>query len=616
MGTFFCFHSSEKITRKISREINYITKTKKKFNEKSDSFILSALRYDAKESKVLVDMIKIEISNSNITFKKRFLYLCLLDKLIIGNVVYLQLSYQNNLLSYIVMLSDKVNKKEYLKYSEKEEEVMLLCNLAVSCLNKWYEKYSGISDESIELLTEFKNNYFVNYSNSENDSRESETGNDEFNNLETNQSDNLFSEDSNVLIDLRPQGNATLSNTVSNNSASSCEFVGFEIKVNPDDFFDKTSKITTNNLCNNILNQNILIENEFEGEINENFDKKDTDSTLIESKSIKMHCIENPSMNNEIETIETKYNLLKEKYLFLVQKNEYLRSRLEYYEDFNLFPKGITKEDKSEKKNNFELFSNLSNTIDLSSSFLKNFSNLILNNDWILFEDNLIQIGIKLQFSENIGSFNLYLGNKLPTRLEDFTITFNCSYIHPKALSIIKKNKIEHPNYVSGKQQICLIFSAECNDVYFGVPTVVIKFLLADNTPKMIELPFPILVSKFSYGIEQYSKDFISNLWHSEIYLMSQASTQINAKSSVNRTSEIVDKCKLNESFYLLIESEDYENTEKIIYLHGNVLNHQVIIQIRESTTNSYILRVRSDSGILSNSVLSILIFQTKDDTF
>ncbi|KAK9170995.1 Adaptin AP complex subunit alpha [Cryptosporidium meleagridis] len=608
MGTFFCFHSSERTIRKISHEIKYITKSKKKFDKKSNKFILNALKYDEKKSKILVDIIKIEISNSNAIFEKRFFYLRLLDGLIIGNATYLQLAYQNNLLSCIFMLTDSTNKEELFKHSEKEEEIMLLCNLATSCVNKWYEKYSSLNDESIQLLSEFANNYFVNSSNTENDSQENEINNNELIDLKTNQNDLLISEESNILNGLKPQGYRGLSNQVLSYSDSSCLF---EAEVDPD-LFDVTSKLIGNSSCEIVLNQDLSGENKFiEGGIIEACDK-DINSTVIEPETIKIDYAEGSNMNE----IETKYSLLKEKYLFLVQKNEYLKSRLEYYEDFNLLSKRITRENQSLKKNNIELFSNLPNNIDLSSSFLENFGNLILKNDWVLFEDNLIQIGVKFQFSENIGSFSLYLGNKLPNRLEDFTITFDYSYISPKALSIIKKNEVEYPSYVSGKQQICLIFNVECNDVYFGVPTVIVKFLLADNTPKVIEIPFPILVSKFSYKEEQYSNDFISNLWHSEVYLMSQASTQINTKSHINRILDVVSKCKLNESFYLLIENENNKETDKIIYLYGNVLNRKVIIQIRESTPNSYILRVRSDSGILSNSILSIVIFQIKDDTF
>ncbi|OII73736.1 adaptin AP complex subunit Alpha [Cryptosporidium ubiquitum] len=615
MGTFFCFHSSsERITRKISREINYITKTRKNFDEKANLFISGALKYDNKKSKILIDMIKIELSNSNAAFEKRYLYLCLLDKLIIGNVVYLQLSYQNNLLSYIAMLSEIVDKKEYFKCSEKEDNVMSLCSLAVSCINRWHEKYSGINDELIELLRKFTNN-FADSSNIENNSQKNEINNFELNNSIINPDDVLLSEESNNLVNLDIQVSTNLSSPISNNSVSLDKYVGFDAKDNLGDLLnEETSRMAANNLYDRTPNQNILIgDKSVEGDI-ENADENEIYSTSIQPKSTKVNFIENSVVYSEIETIEMKYNLLKEKYLFLIQKNEYLQSRLEYYEDFNVFPKKIAQDDCYEK-NNFELLGNLSNTTKLSSVFLENFNNLILNNDWILFEDNLIQIGVKFQFSENIGNCSLYFGNKLPTRLEDFKMEFNFSNVHPKALSIVKKDEIEYPSYISGKQQICLIFNAECKDVYFGVPTVVIKFLLTDNTPKTIELPFPIVLSKFSYGTEQYSTDFITNLWHSEIYLMSQASSQISLKSSVDCISEIINKCKLNESFYLFFENEDYKK-DQIIYLHGNVLNHQVIIQVRESTSQSYILRVRSDSGVLSNSILSIILFQTKVDTF
>lgn len=615
MGAFFCFHSSsERIRRKIIREINCITRTKKNFDKKSNIFILTALRYDKNKSKILIDIIKIELLNLNAAFEKRYLYLCLLDKLIIGNVVYLQLSHQNDLLSYIAMLSDIVNKKEYFKCSEKEDNITSLCSLALSCINKWHEKYSEINDKSIELLREYTSNYFLNSSNIVIDSQRNEMNDFELNNLIVNPDDSLISEKSDNLIDSNIQDNTNISSPISNNSNSLNKFIEF-YPDNPDYLFNKENpKMVANDLHDHIPNKNILVENKLTEIDIDKIYESDTKPSLIEQKSTEMDLIQNSDMYNKIETIEMKYKLLKEKYLFLVQKNEYLQSRLEYYEDFNMILKK-TAQDDYYKKNNFELFSNLSNITKLSSSFLENFNNLILNNDWILFEDNLTQIGVKFHFSENIGNCSLYFGNKLPTRLEDFKIVFNSSNVLPKALSIVKENEVECPSHVSGKRQICLIFNVECRDIYFGVPTIKIRFLLADNTPRTIELPFPIVVSKFSYGVEQYSKDFIRNLWHSEIYLMSQASSQINLKSSVNCVSEIINKCKLNESFYLIFENENDEKIDKIIYLHGNVLNHQVIIQVCESTSQSYILRVRSDSGILSNSILSIIIFQTRGDT-
>lgn len=616
MGIFFFLSSSPKRTiRKLNREINYVTKTKKKFDQKSNSFVLSALKYNNNKSKILVDVIKTGLSNVNAVFEKRYLYLCLLDKLIISKVVFLQHSYQNNLLSYIVMLSDTTDKKQYFKYSEKEENVMLLCNLAISCINKWYEKYSLMNDKSIEILRNFMNNYFSNSSEIESNSRECETKDFELNNLTVAQNDILLPEKSNISSNIEPEVEKKMHSPLSHNSISSNKFVESCIGDKNDISDKETSKNNSNDSCDYIPTQHDVLEKVFnEDNTNKIKESLDTDPSIIESKSIGMNCFDNSKLYSEIKTMEMKYNLLKEKYLFLVKKNEYLQSRLEYHEDFNVFTKTNTQDDCFKEKK-FQLFNNLSNIAELGDVFLENFNNLILNNDWILFEDNIIQIGLKFQFSDNFGYLNLYFGNKLPTRLEDFAITFNFSNIYPKALSIKKQDEVEHPSYVTGKQQICFNFEVECSDVYIGVPTVNVKFLLTDNTLKEVELPFPIVVSKFSYGKELYSRDFVPNRWHSDVFLMSQASTQTNTKSSISSISEIIDKCKLNDSFHLFVEN-DNEKAEKKIYLQGDVLNHQVIIQVSESTSHGFIIRVRSDSGILSNSILSIILFQINYGSF
>lgn len=611
MGIFFFIHSSSKRTiRKINREINCVTKTKKKFDQKSNSFVLSALKYNSSKSKLLVDVIKTGLSNINAAFEKRYLYLCLLDKLIISNVVFLQHSYQNNLLSYIVILSDTADNKQYFKYSEKEENIILLCNLANSCITKWYEKYSVMNDESVEILRDYVKNDLSNSLYIESNSRESETKYLELNDLSVAQNDILLPEKSNISSNLEPEVKQNIYSQISHNSISSNKFV-IESCAEGDnsDLSDKkTSKSNSNDSRNYITTKHDMLENAFGIDTNKIKENLDINSSIIESKSISMNCFDNSKLYSEIKTIEMKYNLLKEKYLFLVKKNEYLQSRLEYHEDFNVFTKKNTQTDCLQEKK-FQLFSNLSNIAELSDAFLKKFNSLILNNDWILFEDNIIQIGVKFKFSDNIGYLNLYFGNKLPTRLEDFSMTFNFSNVYPKALSIKKQNEVEYPSYITGKQQICFDFKVECSDVYIGVPTVNIQFLLTDNTPKEVELPFPIVVSKFSFGKELYSKDFVPTLWHSDVFLMSQASTQTNTKYSVSSISEVINKCRLNDSFHLFVENDDEKAGGKI-YLQGDVLNHQVIIQVSESTSHNFIFRVRSDSGILSNSILSIILFQ------
>ncbi|KAJ1614917.1 adaptin AP complex subunit alpha [Cryptosporidium canis] len=610
MGMSSCFSSSQKRTQlKIGREINYLTETKEVFEKKSSFFVLSASKYNNNKSKIIVDIIKAGISNIRLAFEKRYLYLSLLDKLILNNVAFLQYSYQNDLLSYILLISGDLDKQKCFDCSENDGSVGLLYNFSISCIKGWYEKYSLVNDESVGMLRDFMLSQFSNSSENIGSSLYDEADVIESNTLNIIQRDAPLPENSSTSPNSKADFKLELNIP---NSAS----LGVPNPVCDDCYSDTNKKEAfTDNLnspCDYTTDQCNILDDKFIG-----YDRSDVkgniDANLSISEPKQISIGFDGSSLNEMKTVEMKYNLLKEKYLFLVQKNEYLQSKLDYHEDFNVIARN---KQTCIQDNNFQLLGNTSSITELSDGFLKNFNNLIIHNDWILFEDNVIQLGVKFQISGSSGYFDLYFGNKLPTRLEDFALSFSFSNVYPNALSIKQHSEVGHPKYVIGKQQLCLNFKVECSDVYTGVPSVNIQFLFADNTPREIMLPFPLVVSKFSYEKDSYPIEFLPDLWHSEAFLMSQASTQTTVNSTVRNISDIVNMCKLNDTFRLFVENEDNGEVDKRIYLQGDVLNSDVIVQVNESTPHSFIFRVRSDSGILSNSILSIILFQIKNSSF
>ncbi|KAF7456493.1 adaptin c-terminal domain-containing protein [Cryptosporidium felis] len=619
MGASICFNfSTERLMQKICRKTALITQTKESFNKKSDKFTTNAISYNKKKANILVGIIKRELSNTENNIERRYLYLCLLDKLVIKNSLFLKLSFQNELVSYVILLSESINKNEQYKYFE-EDDTLLISNLAFSCLNKWYEKYSNLEDESIRQIKEYKFNYIntvSNYSLENEDSQNNIIANSPRNICESDHSipDNIDQ----INVGIKSEKNSSETNL--NAHTALFDFKSIEIQVDQPTVNKEVVIPCKTVLCSIDGTSNMKKSTDYNDELtNDSQDRIEIENEqeVVVPNNDELHCKTDlikkiSKLTDEIETIKDQYNALKEKYLLLIQKNDYLESRLEYYEDFNMYSNTKLQSEKKEKTR-FDLFKKIPELPNINKSFVSNFKQLISGNDWVLFENNLIQIGVKSHYSGNMGEISIYIGNKLPTRLEDFVTKINHWNICPKTLLITRNDKNLPPDYIAGKQQICLNYSIECRDIFFGIPTIQINFLLTDNFPKTIELPLPIVLCKFSFRIELEVESII-DLWHSDIFLLSQASLQLEFKSRPNSVSEIIDKCKLGESFSLIIGDE--ETREKRIYLIGNILSHYVIIQINEATQTCYNIRVRSDSGILSNSILSIIMFQVKDDVF
>jgi AP-2 complex subunit alpha len=49
------------------------------------------------------------------------------------------------------------------------------------------------------------------------------------------------------------------------------------------------------------------------------------------------------------------------------------------------------------------------------------FRRFVIKNNGVLFESDLLQIGVKCEFRQNLGRLYLFYGNKTPVQLKDFS---------------------------------------------------------------------------------------------------------------------------------------------------------------------------------------------------
>ncbi len=162
-----------------------------------------------------------------------------------------------------------------------------------------------------------------------------------------------------------------------------------------------------------------------------------------------------------------------------------------------------------------------------SSKFLQ----LCSINDGILFEDEIIQVGIKAKYSGlGEGVLGVYYGNKTSGILQNvqtryfFESTNSSSNLHLTTSPI--------PTQLGPKSQVCQRVSAQLSGAFVQSPRLTVSFLLPDNTPRSIPLRLPITINKFMQGRDLKVDEFFSN-WRIQLFLLNESSAVVNVSMNL-----------------------------------------------------------------------------------
>jgi AP-2 complex subunit alpha len=140
---------------------------------------------------------------------------------------------------------------------------------------------------------------------------------------------------------------------------------------------------------------------------------------------------------------------------------------------------------------------------------------LIINPNGVLYEDNMIQIGIKSEYQSNLGKLAIFYGNKLTKfDLEDFVATFDESAVI--AFTMVQNIKEKLTAGTQGHQ----MWGIEC----MGAPETLIlnvSFNIAKQ-PHSLRVALPLPITKFMSSVELSADDFISK-WKLLGHLEAQA---------------------------------------------------------------------------------------------
>ncbi|XP_062813722.1 AP-2 complex subunit alpha-1 isoform X7 [Anolis carolinensis] len=134
----------------------------------------------------------------------------------------------------------------------------------------------------------------------------------------------------------------------------------------------------------------------------------------------------------------------------------------------------------------------------------ENFLRFVCKNNGVLFENQLLQIGVKSEFRQNLGRMYLFYGNKTSVQFQSFTPTV--SYPGDLQSQLNVQTKAVEP-LVEGGAQVQQVLNIECLSDFTEAPLINIKFRYG-GTLQNLTLKLPITVNKFFQATEMQSQDF------------------------------------------------------------------------------------------------------------
>uniref|UniRef100_A0A8D0KNI1 AP-2 complex subunit alpha n=1 Tax=Salvator merianae TaxID=96440 RepID=A0A8D0KNI1_SALMN len=141
----------------------------------------------------------------------------------------------------------------------------------------------------------------------------------------------------------------------------------------------------------------------------------------------------------------------------------------------------------------------------LVSGAEENFLRFVCKNNGVLFENQLLQIGVKSEFRQNLGRMYLFYGNKTSVQFQSFTPTV--SYPGDLQSHILFTIVPSVEPLVEGGAQVQQVLNIECLSDFTEAPLINIKFRYG-GTLQNLTLKLPITVNKFFQATEMQSQDF------------------------------------------------------------------------------------------------------------
>uniref|UniRef100_A0A8C1WL36 AP-2 complex subunit alpha n=1 Tax=Cyprinus carpio TaxID=7962 RepID=A0A8C1WL36_CYPCA len=223
------------------------------------------------------------------------------------------------------------------------------------------------------------------------------------------------------------------------------------------------------------------------------------------------------------------------------------------------------------------------------------FLRFVCKNNGVLFENQLLQIGIKSEYRQNLGRMYLFYGNKTSVQFITFTTTLN-----------VQAKPVEP--LIEGGAQVQQVINIECLTDFSDAPLLNIKFRYG-GALQNLTLKLPVTINKFFQPTEMASHDFFQR-WK-QLSLPQQEAQKI-FKANHAMDTEVL-KAKLLGLGMALLENVD-PNPENFVCAGVIQTKAQQVGSLLRLEPNAqaqmYRLTVRSSKDTVSKRLCELLAEQ------
>lgn len=229
---------------------------------------------------------------------------------------------------------------------------------------------------------------------------------------------------------------------------------------------------------------------------------------------------------------------------------------------------------------------------------------LICKNDGVVYEDNLMQIGIKCEYKKNLGRINIFYGNKTENSLTYFSVGLTIPQKSQAGLSVEIK-PIE--STINPKTQVQQALNLECLEYFDELPELHISFMNG-LTKEDVNIKIPVFLNKFIESITMSRDDFFAR-WKNLADPAQEGQRSFKAKFPI--TDEEATANKLSSFGLAILPGIDPGNyvCAGIVHLRYAKVGCLVRLQ-RHIPTEMYRLTIKSTNKLVLQRLLDLLVEQ------
>jgi len=144
------------------------------------------------------------------------------------------------------------------------------------------------------------------------------------------------------------------------------------------------------------------------------------------------------------------------------------------------------------------------NNTNATSAAVDNIDKFLVKNNGVLYENDIIQIGVKSEFRHNLGRVGIFYGNKTQMALQGFLPSV--SVPDPSQLSVQVK-PVEAS--IEAGAQVQQTLNVECLDTYTELPEMTVAFSYG-SVPQRLSIKLPVMVNKFFEPTDMNGESFFA----------------------------------------------------------------------------------------------------------